>query len=355
MYTFLLTFIIFLFSSITCLAEEIKIGVLSENSGPFSSYGEDCRRGYTIAQKYVLPQNSLKILFGDHKREAKVGLNEFNRMTLIENVIGIASSATPVVMALNPVSQSRRIPIIGIAAHPNFLDNPYSFRFWFNASKEGSMIAQKANAMKIQRVAVVTVDDDYTLQVTRGFINKFKELGGDVVANEQTLISENNFSPLVAKIKKTKPEAIFVNYIGDQLAIVVKKFKESGMNQQLFTPYSISKKEILENVGRRDAEGIVFMEVDPRKPEYSAKMKIEYGDYTPTGFSYACYASLSMLGEAFKRNAEIKTSFELYQELLKISEISLLDEKLKMVKREAQLDPIFRIIRDGRGEDLVDN
>lgn len=349
---FLINLILLIFTTISYSESNVNIATLTEISGPYASFGKDCQHGYTVAYKYLFPSNKINILNGDHQRDPKVALKEFNRLVVNDNSIGIVATASPIVMTLNPLSRIRNIPVIGVAAHPNFLDNPYAFRFWLNAKKEGEEIAKKAFQLGLNKISIITLEDDYTLHVTESFIENFMQLGGKILMNEKLLSTENNFSPLLIKVKKSTPDAIFINYIGDQLGVLVNNLREHKITRQLFTPYSISKGEIYNNVGPVNAEGIIFLEINSNKPIFREKMKIEFENYLPTTFSYACYASLSMIGEAFRRNINIKTSNELITELNKISEVTLLDEKLKITNREAQFDTIIRTIKDGKIVDL---
>ena len=89
--------------SVTVFAEsrtpalpEIRIGLLTQLSGPFATVGESCRQGYELARKSFAPEDkiggrTIRFIYGDTKGEAAAGLTEFKRVVEVENVIAVKS------------------------------------------------------------------------------------------------------------------------------------------------------------------------------------------------------------------------------------------------------------------------
>ncbi|MBN8548690.1 MAG: ABC transporter substrate-binding protein [Deltaproteobacteria bacterium] len=330
---------------------------MAELSGPFASVGEDCRRGYEIAKAAftdngIVGNYKVNLVYGDHQRDAKLGVTEYNRLLNQARAIAIVSNASSVVMAINPMSAARGLPLIGSSAHPQFIkNNPYGFRFWLNADVEGGALAQKAIEMGKKSAAIITLEEDYPLAVSNGFVPVFEKLGGTIVANEHVLKTDVDYAGIIARLRAKPSDLVFVNVIGDQLPVLLKKLREQGIKQQIFSTFSMSKKEYLDVAGHENVEGIIYLEINGEKPKFTQKLFEVSGTRLATGLNYTCYAGLAFVLEALKQNPNVFTSADLFATLQKIDGINLLDGTLYMKEREAQLEYLFRIVRDGQ---LVD-
>lgn len=344
---------IFIFKQ--AIAEDIlKIGAMTSLSGNFSSYGEDCRRGYLIAEKYVLNNSSVKIIYADHQRESRKAISEFNRLTLSEGVKAFACDGTPAVMAINPLSKAKNIPITATSAHPKLLDNPYAYRFWINAKNEGKVLAEKAFIMGYRSMATVNLEDEYAIEITKSFIEEFEKLGGKIILSEQVLSSEGDFATVITRVKAANPDAILSYVLGDMLGVFIKRLREQGVSQQIFTTFSIAKKEILDNAGAANAEGAIFVEVDTNEPIFRAKMKEEFGVDSPNMLTYMCYASLSMVGTVIESNENKSSKENIIKAYQSVAKIKLLDNPIEISNREAKVKSIFKSIHQGKIINLLE-
>lgn len=333
---------------------QVSIGVMAELSGPFASIGEDCRRGYELAEKKLTNNGtvgaySVKLIYGDHQRDPKTGVSEFNRLTNQEHVLTISSNASSVVMAINPTAKARKLPLLGVSAHPDFVtNNEYGFRFWLNANVEGGGLAKKALAMHVKNVAVITLEDDYPLAVSKGFITTFKNGGGIIATDEHVLKTDTDFAPVISRLRRVNPDAIFLNVVGDQFPTIIKKLREQGLKQQLFGSFSTAKKEYIDSAGHENIEGTLFLEINGEKPKFMHALKEAYGVALPTGLHYTCYAAVAFFIDALKRDPNIRSSADLYKAFLKMNSVDLLDGPLAIANREAQFDYILRIVKNGQ-------
>lgn len=338
--------------------KDAVIGAMAELSGPFHSIGDECRRGFEIAAKSLsddgkVGEYNLIVVYGDHQRESKVGVSEFNRIVGQKHALALISNASSVVMALNPTSLARKVPFLGVSAHPKFVQgNPYAFRFWLNANIEGGALAEKALQLDKKTAAIVTLEDDYPLAVSEGFRKTFSQKGS-ITFDENILKTETDFSPIATRIRRVNPEIVFVNIVGDQLPLAIKKFREQGLKQQIISTFSMSRKDYLTSAGTENVEGVIFLEIDGEKPKFIEKMRELYGASLPTGLNYTCYAALGFFIEALKKNPNIQNSEELYTTLLGIQNVHLLDGELEIKDREAQLQYVLRTIKSGQVADLI--
>jgi len=331
----------------------VTVGALSELSGPFASIGEECRRGYEIAEVGFISNSEkgrrqIRVHYGDHQRKPGLGISEFRRMTEVEDAIAVASNAAPVVMAINPISKDKKIPFVATVIHPDFIDqNPYAFRFWPNASAEGGSLARKIIDLGYKKVALLTLEDDYPLSVSQGFGGVLSELGGSLVFSSHVLKEETDFSTLSTLVRSSKPEAVFINVVGTQLAQIMKKLRQQKLQVPFFATLSLAKDEILQVAGRA-AEGAIFVEVDGEKPLFLSHLKKLFGADKSAGIDYACYTALGTILYLLNTHPDVSRAEELFLQLSKLNSVPLLDEELRIINREAQYSFIFRQIRNGK-------
>lgn len=347
----LLVFVLNLFASTRLEAQEqVKVGLMAELSGPFSAIGEDCRRGWEIAQAEKLPKLSPRpeIIIGDHQRDPKTALSELRRLLDGRGIVGLVFNASPVGLTLNPVSAMRGLPILGTVSHPKFIEgNPFAWRFWTSAIDEGNKLVAYVQAAGLKRMAILTLEDDYTVAVSDAFIASAQSHGIQIVFNERALKSDTEYSTLATRIQAKAPDVIFINIVGDNLATVMRRFRELKLHQKIFTSFSLGKPEIRNAAGNEAIEGASFVEIDGEKPWLSAQMQKRYKADHVTSLNYGCFLSLWTMLTAFERNPLIASSTELQTELAKLESVETPDEVVRIVNREAKLGMLLRTVRGG--------
>lgn len=336
-----------------CWAGELRIGLMTGLSGPYSSIGEDCRRGYELARAMMAPSDRVgvhpvKFLWADHKGEAKSGVSEFKRLTEIHQIQVLVSDRSQVNMAINPLSKKEGIPLVGITAHSEFVaTNPYSFRFWPSTKHEARAIAEKAVQMGKKRVAVVSLEDEYTVSVRDNFAAELKERGGKIIYSQTLSPSETELATVVSKIKESRPDAILINLGLGQTGVLVRRIREQGLVQQLFATYWMAKESELQAAGPEAAEGTVLVNLDLRKPKFIEHFRKLYSEEKPNALNYTCYSALAFLLEVLSQNPSVNERRSLYQALLGTSQVVLSDGPLLLESREAVFDLRYMTIRDG--------
>lgn len=118
---------------------KLKVGMLLPLSGPYAAVGADNRKGVEVALEESADKGSLEIVYADSRAEPHQAVSEFRRLTTAEGVSVVIAFRGPVGMAVNPISKTLRIPLLGGVGNKDFAAaNPHAFQIWTRSDEEGA-------------------------------------------------------------------------------------------------------------------------------------------------------------------------------------------------------------------------
>lgn len=334
----------------------VRVGAMSELSGPYAVNGEECRRGYELARREVVPANAIngreiEVVFGDTQGDARIGVTEFQRLVDAEHVLGVATTRSAVAMPLNPISKRLGIPLLATVAHPRFVaENPYAFRFWPNASEVGADSARWMVERNVRRVFALTAEDEFMMSLTRTMAETGRPLGLQFVADDTLQGGEINFAPMVARIRAANPDLVFVNLGLPQIGPFLRRLREQGLTTPVLSNTFAAYPEVVRSAGEGNIEGTRYLDFAFDTPAFVQRYRSVFPDREPVAISYSCYLALGTLLSAVASQPGLRDSAELQESLLKLSELRFGGEAVEMRDREAQIPPVRRVFRKGRPE-----
>jgi ABC-type branched-subunit amino acid transport system substrate-binding protein len=330
----LLPFIV-LFLSPLAFAET-RIGAMAELSGPMSRTGEDCRKGYEVAEDEFRkghPADRFSVVLSDNQGDPKAGLSEFQRLIQQEKIAAVVTSRSPVGMALNPVAYKQKIPLVGIVGHPRFvIENSLAIRSYPSATDEAKVLTDLMARHNEQSIATVTLEDEYFV----GLNSTVSEiLGRERVKYSETITpSDTDFSSILMKIRTAAPSAIFVNVGPQQLKPFIKKLKELGLKQRVYSNFLIGLSDIQKALGP-DGDGIYYAELDYKKPFFLAAHRELFGDNNSSAVGYSCYIGMLTMLEILHRAAD--STAPLHEVFGRDFDLTTADGMIEIRNREAKL------------------
>jgi len=332
---------------------EVTVAVLTAMSGPSATNGEQCREGVSLARKIYAPADKIanyeiNFVYGDHKTEPKSGISEFKKVVGIDSAIAVLTTRSHIAMPLNPLSKQMHIPLLATAGHKDLVaQNPYAFRWWPTAPLEGKALAKEILAQNKTKAAFITLEDEWTLSFAESVKDSLAGSGLEVVFSETIDESFTDFNSLLTKLSQAGADAIVINLAIAQSGLLVRKIRESGLQQAIFSNFWITNPEVKEIAGLTALEGTTFVETDLNYPRFRKRFKEMHPDSTITALSFICYGSLTSFLRALEKNPQIRDAESLYQTLLDMNEVDLLDGPLKITGREAQFRILPKVIRGG--------
>lgn len=345
-----LIFIIALAGSAWADEERLAIGLMTELSGPYATNGADCREGHELAGALYNTARKVDVFFGDTQGDAKTAVNEFNKLVDVHHISGLATNRSQVAIAINPLSAALALPYFAIAAHPDVRKtNPYAFRTWPSPAQESTLLAREVLARNHRTLSMVVLEDEYTSSCSDEFKARYAAGGGTVLSYDSMVGTAADFIPVIAKIKRTAPDAVYV-YLGiPQLGPFLRKLREQGVTQPIYTNFWMQNAEVLKSAGNA-AEGVLFTSVPIRMPELQQLVEARYGRQ-PSTLHLSCFVSSSALFQAAERS-EGTTRKQLFESLSRLKEIRMPDSPLPIADREVVLPLEMMMIHNGKSEIL---
>ena len=215
--------------------EVIKIGAILPLSGSAAFSGEQMRDGMLMAVEEInnkggINGRKIELLIEDSKGSAQEGVTAFNNLNLKSPNI-IISSLSAVSVALVPLAKEKEIPLlVTVVSVPNVAKNEWVFRYYPTAEQEIPPLINIANELKINKIAVLYLNDDFGVSV----YNTLKEKFGGTVIGESFPIATGDFRTQITKIKSANPEAILVVGFSSHIVNAVKQIKEFDLNIKIF-------------------------------------------------------------------------------------------------------------------------
>jgi branched-chain amino acid transport system substrate-binding protein len=205
---------IVVFSGCEKKEKEIKIGAILPLTGSAAPYGQNAQRGILLALDEINAKGGIKgikveVIFEDSKtdpKEAVTALQKLEQVNKIRYIIGDINSAG--VLAMAPIAEHDHILLLSPgASNPKISDaGEYIFRNWHSDALEGEVDADFAhNRLHWKKIAVLYVNASYGEGLAQVFRDKFKQLGGEIVAFEAYSQDATDMRTQINKIMSISP------------------------------------------------------------------------------------------------------------------------------------------------------
>jgi branched-chain amino acid transport system substrate-binding protein len=294
-------------------AGELKIGLSAPLTGDWAEYGADFKRAVTMVidktnkaggikgQQLVLEVADSR---GDPKESVLIAEKFVADKAIIAQIGDFSSSST---MAAAPVyEQAKMVQISPTASHQDWTKKgEYMFRVVATQGYEGPYNARWAvKDLKKKKIATVYINNDWGVDANKYFTQEAKSLGAEIVAEEAFTPGEKDFSAVISKLKRLKPDLLYMpTFYADFTAIMNQadraKYKPAVLaNSSLFSPKTIE-------LGGKSVEGTMipvnYFTTDPRPaPQtFTKDYKALYGQ-DPTQFGALAYDAAGLLVAALK-------------------------------------------------------
>jgi len=224
-------------------AKEVNIGVLYPTSGSQARFGQMCVNATRLAVEDVNNAGGIKSLGGaklnpilaDIQSDAGVTRNQAERLMATGNLTAATGSyVSTYTLVATEVAERYKIPYVTGSIANKLTER--GFKFIFQVSPKANMFGemQMEFAGKLggagKRAAVVFEDTDYGTSTSKGVIDGAKKVGLEVVLSEPYTAKFTDATPLVNKIKASRPDLLFpVSYITDAL-LIIRTMKQLNVN-----------------------------------------------------------------------------------------------------------------------------
>lgn len=172
----------------------------------------------------------------------------------------VGSYGSGVSIAAGPTYEGAKIPAVAPSAtNPQVtLGNDYYFRVCFLDPFQGEVMANYAYQDGLTKAAVITqLGDDYSSGLGNFFLKAFKELGGEIVSEQQFQTGDTDFKAILANVKNANPDVIFAPSSVATAPLLIKQARELGIEAKIMAGDTWENQTIIDNAGA-DAEGVAL-------------------------------------------------------------------------------------------------
>ena len=288
-------------------------------SGPFSGdnaeYGRIWRKAMTLALEEINGAGGIKgrrldLVYEDTQSDAKQSVPVAQKFVNDTRILAeLGDFASPASMAASPIYQRAGMVQFGFTnSHPDFTKGgDCMFSTTLSQRQDAAFLAETAMTRLGKRQAVLYRNTDWG-KVTQGiYVDKVKELGGEVVAVENYLESEKDFKSLLVKVRDLNPEVLaLISYYTDG-ALLLQQARAAGFeNTKIIANGACYSPQFL-NLGGAAVNDVVLTAVFfPGNPRPDVQRFVaEYGkrnnNETPDSFAAIAYDAVKILAWATER------------------------------------------------------
>ena len=226
----------------TASAETVKIGLIADFTGAFATWGHQFQQSIQAYQtingnKVKGPDGREHEIQFVYRDAASAGPDKAKQLAeelvLREKVKMLAGfDLSPHAMAVAEIANQARMPIIIMNAATASITrgSPYYIRVSLTIPQHVVPLAQWAAKQGIKKVYMLTSDFAPGHDASNFFGKTFTGLGGEIVGNDKSPLSETNFGVYMEKVLQAKPDALFIfQPAGAPSVALVKAFAERGL------------------------------------------------------------------------------------------------------------------------------
>jgi len=199
--------------------DTVRIAVYEPLSGPDKEHGELEKMGIEIANQ-LFPRvlgKKVELLYFDNKSDIYVAETVVQEMVdkRVAVVLGSYGSVNSL-MAADKLEEASIPAITSTNTNPLVTSyNPFYFRVSYTDSFQGVALAKYVvEGMDLRYAAIIhPLQDDFAAAVSKSFSSKMIQLTGDegaILANEDYIPGENDFSKQLTKISESGVKVVFL-------------------------------------------------------------------------------------------------------------------------------------------------
>jgi len=295
-------------------SKKVTIGAVFPMTGPIATYGQESVNGIKLALKTIIKEGKVEInlIVEDNKGEPQESANAVTKLIMSDKVNAIIGSvASSNTLAGAPIAQTNKVPLMTPASTNEKVTMAGSFisRTCFTDAFQGVVMAKFAYENLGKRKVALLIDNssDYSKGLSRVFTKKFKELGGKLSSdkNFSYVQKDTDFRTLLRKIKRTKPDVIFLPGYYTEVGLILKQARQMGITQPFLGGDGWDSPKLQELAGKAVNGNYISShfssdDKDPMVQKFVKEYVAAYGQ-KPGAMAALGYDGILVMADAVKR------------------------------------------------------
>jgi len=252
-----------LFSANVFAASPIKIGALFAVTGPAAFLGEPERNSAEMVVNEInraggVKGRKLELVVYDTSGDATKAVQLATKLIKDDKVVAIIGpSTTGETMAVIPVAERGRVPLISCSAGSKITDpvKKWIFKTAQNDSLAVGRIYEYLQKTKQTKVSILTVSDGFGASGREQLKSQAAKYGITVVSDDTYGPKDTDMTAQLTKIRGSHSQTIICWGTNPGPALVAKNVRQLGIKTPLFMSHGVSSKKFIELAGDA-AEGV---------------------------------------------------------------------------------------------------
>jgi len=248
----------------------IKIGIITDLSGPAAYWGESTKAGANILKKELEVQGrAVEFIFEDYGLDATKAASAAQKLANVDKVSAVYAEFNPGAIATASFLKDKEIPLIYAAAITSPLkDNNLFYKTYLDYREGCKQIAQKFKDQGVNKIGILKVNLEFGELCQDGVI----EVYGESTISEGYNLGDVDFRTQLLKIKSAGAGAVInVGFEGDT-ANTLKIIKDLRYNLRYGTVDDTITENVLDTYKNELKDGWTFGFDDPNL-EFQNKIK----------------------------------------------------------------------------------
>ena len=303
-----------LMSGAALAQDPVKIGFVTELTGPWSFFGSSCVAGLKLAEPQINPPGKRKIEFVtiDNQTQPAQAVAASRNLDVQSKVLALSGpTSSDTALAMYGYAEQNKVPfVVPVAAFPQ-LTKPgtrYTFRIEPDAAGWGYAIAQLVAKIKPgAKVALVYSDFALMRAISAGL--KYSAPKAGIKIEPEIIFPQgtNDATVQAAQVLAAKPDYVVVIGAGAFDNTLTNQLLDIGIKpEQIIHPYGITTQ--VRNWGKRSVGSLYGTFFDSNLDDLTAEGKqfVEQfraqNDRPPSYIENYCYVTAHIVREAIDKN-----------------------------------------------------
>lgn len=261
-------------------AEPYVMGSLFPMSGPNAEFGEAFTRGAQVALSHIeadgMLRRPVRLQSEDSQALPQPSVVGMNKLISVDHAVWVLVSWTATSKAVAPIGDRAKVIMVnGGAVGPDLAGlSPYFWNVIALAHLEVQvMVPFLVRQRNAKRVALIYVDDPLGDAIRGQLQEQLPRHGGTLAGSFSVPRAAQQFGPVVARVRQSRPDAVYIASFGAQQAQILKALRDNGVRQTIcsYSGFGIDSLRLLP-----EAEGALFT---------SQKLDFENGDAVTKRFA----------------------------------------------------------------------
>lgn len=292
----------------------VKIGLSAPLTGDWAEYGNDFKRSVTMVVDRTnrmggIHGKRVELVILDSRGDPKESVLIAEKLVADPDVIAeIGDFSSSSCMAAAPIYEKANMTQLSpTSSHMGFTQKGRNmFRVVATQGYEGPYNARWAvNDLGKKKLATIYINNDWGVDANKYFVQEARKLGAEIVAEEAFVPGEKDFTAILSKVKRLKPELIYLPTFYADAAAILNQAKRMRFKPVVMANSSLFSQKTIE-LGGDAVEGVIipanYFSADPRPAakEFTREYKALYGT-VPNQFAALAYDAANLMVAALHK------------------------------------------------------